>query len=897
MKPTSDEIRSTFLNFFRERGHEVVASSGVIPRNDPTLLFTNAGMVQFKDAFLGVDRLHYTRATTSQKCIRMSGKHNDLENVGHTARHHTFFEMLGNFSFGDYFKREAITYAWDLLTKVWKLPTDHLVITVFGGEDGLPADDEARAIWREVTGFGDDRILGLGKADNFWTMGDTGPCGPCTEIHYFMGGGAPDVSRFGQEPGPDGAGWMEIWNLVFMQFNRAVKNGPLAPLPAPCVDTGMGLERITAVLQGVTSNYDTDLLRPLVERASAIIGQPYTATDNEHDVACRVIADHARMTAFAIAEGITPSNKDRGASLRSVMRRAIRHEYMRGVTAARFDEVVSLVVDRMGDAYPELRQHRDFIVTQAHEEDRRFRETIPAGLALLDAFTAWETNAIGQRVLPGEVAFDLHATHGFPLDLTELLGRERGFVIDMAGYEAARERHAAVSRGDTEGEGVSKEKRVRAEHREALARVGGAVTFVGYDRETTTAPLGALLKGDFHAKAWTFVDALSAGDKGQVITSETPFYGESGGQVGDRGVIATPTGKFLVHDTQRPMTGLVVHVGEVLSGTITAGELATLAVDGAARAATRRNHSATHLLHWALRKVLGPHAQQKGSKVAPEGLRFDYAAARALTPDEITRIEDLVNAEVLSNAEVVTEVTSQAEARAKGAMMIFEEKYGDTVRLLRIGSESVELCGGTHAARTGDIGLFKVVSDANVGAGVRRVEAVTGLGALALVRAQAATIQAVADALKAPVAEVSARVQKSVEHERELQKQIEDLKRQLTTGAGSDAEVREVGDVKVIVARAPVGEEKAMREYADHLRDKHGRVVAVLGGVTADGKALLVVAVSKDLTQRFHAGKIVGQLAAIVGGRGGGRPDMAGAGGPDAAKLDEALKSAWSVVA
>ncbi|MEZ4390468.1 MAG: alanine--tRNA ligase [Polyangiales bacterium] len=895
MKPTSDEIRSTFLNFFRDRGHAVVPSAGVIPRNDPTLLFTNAGMVQFKDAFLGVDRPGYTRATSSQKCVRMSGKHNDLDNVGRTARHHTFFEMLGNFSFGDYFKREAIAYAWELLTEVWKIPKDHLVITVFGGEDDLAADDEARAIWREVTGFGDERILGMGKKDNFWTMGDTGPCGPCTEIHYFMGPGAPDLARFDQEPGPDGVGWMEIWNLVFMQFNRAVKGGPLAPLPAPCVDTGMGLERITAVLQGVMSNYDTDLLRPLVDRAAELLGRAYTATDAPHDFACRVLADHARMSAFALAEGITPSNKDRGAALRSVMRRAIRHEYLQGVTAPRFGEVVALVADRMGAAYPELLQHKDFLVTQAQEEDRRFRETIPAGLALLDAFSQWSLDGEGRKVLPGEVAFDLHATHGFPHDLTVVIGEERGFVLDEQGYEAARERHAAVSRGDAEGEGVSKERRVRAEHREALARVGGAVRFVGYDAESGSSPVAALLAGE--GDALRLVDSLEVGEAGQLVTAETPFYGESGGQVGDVGEITTATGTFAVEDTQRPTAGLVVHLGRVTAGLVAVSQPATLTVDHDARSATRRNHSATHLLHWALRKVVGPHAQQKGSKVAPEGLRFDYAASRPLSADELTRIEDLVNAEVLANAEVRTEVTSQAEARAKGAMMIFEEKYGDSVRMLHIGAESVELCGGTHASRTGDIGMFKVVSDSNVGAGVRRIEAVTGTGALALTRAQAAAMQRVADALKAPVGEVTARVERALEHARELQRQIDELKRQLTTGAGaSDVEVREVGDAKVAVALAPVGEEKAMREYADHLRDKHGRAVAVLGAVTAEGKALLVVAVSKDLTQRFHAGKIVGQLAAIVGGRGGGRPDMAGAGGPDASRLGEALQHAWTVV-
>ncbi len=930
MRPqTSDEIRATYLNFFRERGHEVVASAGVVPRNDPTLLFTNAGMVPFKDVFLGEDKRPYTRAASSQKCIRMSGKHNDLENVGHTRRHHTFFEMLGNFSFGDYFKRDAITFAWELLTKVYALPESHLVITVFGGESGLAADDEARAIWREVTGFTDERIIGMGAKDNFWSMGDTGPCGPCTEIHYFMGDAVPDLSTFGQEPDANGTGWVEIWNLVFMQFNRAEKGGALAPLPAPCVDTGMGLERITAVLQGKTTNYDTDLLRPYVERAAEIAGGEYKGTDGEFDVACRVIADHARMTAFSLAEGVTPSNKDRGAALRSVMRRAIRHAYLQGVKEPSFHRVVERVIERMGVAYPELVQHREFIVEQSRAEDQRFRETIPTGLDLLERFTGWTTNAIGQRVLPGDVAWDLNATYGFPLDLTEVIGQERGFVVDSRGYHIARVCHSAVSGGDaalndlrdmiakgectadelpasvrellesgSTGGDIGGQERVRREYRDALARLGSAVSFTGYDTEKSDSELVAILSGSPDDKgAWSFVDALSEGQPAQLVVRATPFYGESGGQVGDVGTITTANGTFTVTDTQRPITGLVVHIGALSKGTLRAGETVTLTVDHEARSATRRNHSATHLLHWALRKVVGPHAQQKGSKVAPDALRFDYAASKALTDEEVARIEDLVNREVLSNLDVRTDVTSQAEARKKGAMMIFEEKYGDSVRMLHIGTESVELCGGTHVSRTGDIGLFKVVSDSNVGAGVRRVEAVTGLGALAMVRSLNGTLRKVADTLGAPVAEVSQRVDKAVEHQRAQQKEIDDLKRRLLTGGGAEAQTHDLGDgATLVVTRSPVNEDKAMREYADHLRDKHKRSVVVIGAAAADGKALLVCAVSKDLVGRFNAGKIVGQLAAIVGGRGGGRPDMAGAGGPDASKLDEALARARSVV-
>jgi len=898
-RPTSDSIRASFLEFFRQRGHTVVPSAGVIPRNDPTLLFTNAGMVPFKDVFLGHDKRAYTRAASSQKCIRMSGKHNDLENVGRTARHHTFFEMLGNFSFGDYFKREAIAYAWELLTEVWKIPRERLVITVFKGEDGLAADDEARAIWKEVTGFGDDRIFGLGRSENFWTMGDTGPCGPCTEIHCFMGDGVPDLATFNTEPSSDGRGWMEIWNLVFMQFNRSVKDGPLTALPAPCVDTGMGLERITAVLQGVTTNYETDLLRPLVECAATIAGRPYGGTDDAHDVGCRVLADHARMAVVSLAEGITPSNKERGAALRSVMRRAIRYAYLQGLQTPTLHTMADAAITGLGTAYPELSQHRDFILEQCRAEDQRFRETIPTGLGLLEKFDGWTTDAAGARVLPGAVAFDLHATYGFPLDLTEVLGRERGFVVDDAGYKAARTRHSELSKGDPDGDvGGSKEERVRPEHREVLAALGGPVGFVGYSATTGSSRVVALLTDDGHG-ALQRVDALAPGMDGQVVVAETPFYGEAGGQVGDVGeIVSTHGARFVVRDTQKPVAGLVVHLGVVSDGALRVGDAVTLTVDAEARDATRRNHSATHLLHWALRKVLGTHAQQKGSKVGPTGLRFDYAASRPLSDDELGRIEDLVNREVLANVPVRTEVTSQAEARARGAMMIFEEKYGDAVRMLHIGHESVELCGGTHAAATGDIGLFKIVSDANLGAGVRRVEAVTGLGALALFRAQAATLQRAADALKAPAADLVGRIDKTLDHQRELQREIDALKRQLLTGGGGGAvQTKSLpGGGTAVVARSPVHEDKALREYADHLRDKYSPALVVLGAATPEGKAVLLVAVSKELTTQFHAGKLVGQLAATVGGRGGGRPDMAAAGGPDAGNLDAALQQVFTIL-
>lgn len=894
---TSDEIRRSFLEFFKARGHAVVDSSGVVPRNDPTLLFTNAGMVQFKDVFLGADRREYSRATTSQKCVRMSGKHNDLDNVGRTARHHTFFEMLGNFSFGDYFKREAIAFAWELLTEVWGLDRSRLVITVFGGEDGLAADDEAREIWREVTGFGDERIIGLGRKDNFWSMGDTGPCGPCTEVHYFMGEGPPSVSTFGEEPTPDGRGWMEIWNLVFMQYNRAEKNGPLAPLPSPCVDTGMGLERIAAVLQGVTSNYDTDVLRPLVLRAAELAQMTYRATDEPGDIACRVIADHARMAAFALAEGVTPSNKDRGAALRSVMRRAIRFAFLQGVNEPTFHHVAAKVIEVMGAAWPELVQHRDFIVSQCEAEDRRFRETIPTGLALLERFESWNTGAGGEKVLPGEVAFDLYATHGFPRDLTEVIGRERGFVIDEAGFERARNAHSDVSRGETEG--VSKQERVQVEHRRALELVGAQVEFTGYVCEQGESDIAALISGRYGDPAVALVKSLEEGNIGQLVTRATPFYGEAGGQVGDRGVITTANGEFAVEDTQKPVGGLVVHIGRVTRGVVSLGERAVLTVDHESRAATRRNHSATHLLHWALREAMGSHAQQKGSKVGPDGLRFDFALSHAIGPSELRQIEARVNREVLDNREVRTVVTTQEEARAQGATMIFEEKYGDSVRMLYIGSESVELCGGTHVSRTGDIGLFKIVSETNVGAGVRRIEAVTGMGALALLCKLEDSLGQAARMMKAAPAEVVGRLEKTLEQQRELQRQLDGLQR----GAMFSAVERGVttsalGDgVTLVVGRAPSADDKAMREAADHLRDKHEPAVVVLGAVSEDGRAMLVCTVSKQVTTRFHAGKLVGALAARVGGRGGGRADMAGAGGPNGAAVDTVLGEVHAIVA
>lgn len=884
---TADELRRAFLSFFESKGHTIVASSGVVPKGDATLLFANSGMVQFKDVFSGKDKRPYKRATTAQKCIRMSGKHNDLENVGRTARHHTFFEMLGNFSFGDYFKRDAIAFAWEFLTTVCAIPKERLVITVFGGEDGLPADDEARAIWRDVTGFGDDRIIGMGKKDNFWSMGDTGPCGPCTEIHFAMGGIEPDPKTFGEEPTAEGAGWVEIWNNVFMQYDRSA-DGTLTPLPMQSVDTGMGLERLCAVMQGVTSNYDTDLLRPLAELAGEIAGKKYGATNSEDDVSMRVMADHARLTAICLSEGVTPSNEGRGSALRSVMRRAIRHAKKLGIEEVQFHRMCERVIEMLGPTYAALSEQREFIVAQTRNEEKLFREKLPVGQRLIAEFTGWRTEG-SAKVMPGDFAFDLYSTYGFPLDLTEVIGQEHGFVIDQGEFERAREAFAEISKG--KGGAIS--AGTAEIFKQARLGLEKPVSFTGYERETDTSTIALIIRDG------ALVSSASAGDSVYLVTPVTPFYGESGGQVGDRGVIEGSDFRAVVTDTQKPVDGLVVHVAKVQSGTVSKGASVTLTVDHESRSATRRNHSATHLLHWALRKVLGPTATQRGSKVGPDTLRFDYATERALTAAEIATIEDLVNKDILANLPVRTDVTSQADARKAGAMMIFEEDYGDVVRMLHIGSESVELCGGTHAGRTGDIGLFKLVSDEPVARGVRRAVGATGLNALAYVREQEIRVRDAAAALKAGPSELVERVKRAVDEQKELQKQVRSLEKKLAEGgagaADPTADARVVGDVKVLAYRAPVGDAAALREVAEKLRDKLGNAVVAVAGV--DGaKVSLVCTVSKELVGKYNAGKLVKELAAVVGGGGGGRPDMAQAGGTDPSKVDEALAKLYALV-
>ncbi len=789
MTRKSAEVRRAFLDFFHRQGHEVVASSPLVPQNDPTLMFTNAGMVPFKDVFVGKEARSSRRATSSQKCIRISGKHNDLENVGVTARHHTFFEMLGNFSFGDYFKEEAIAFAWQLLTETYALDTRRLMITVFGGEDGLAADDEARSLWKKVTGFGDDRIVGLGMKDNFWQMGETGPCGPCTEIHWYNGdaagsNGSVPYDSFGEEPSASGAGWMEVWNLVFMQFERSIDpsgEAKLTLLPKPCVDTGAGLERVSSVLQGVTSNYETDLLRGLVGKASEIAGKHYRGSQGDDDVSMRVIADHARTTAFLIAEGVFPDRAGREYVLRRVMRRAIRHGHRLGVREPFLHEMALEVVRTMGPDYPELERRKELIASVAKAEEVRFRETIERGLKMLEE----EIDGVrtgGGGVIRGEAAFKLYDTYGFPLDLTQVMAEERGLGIDSAGYERALEEQRARSEGSKLNDDASVAHVWGDVFGGLRAKSPTGVKFVGYEREEAEGTVVAILKGG------ALVDRALVGDDVLIVTDVTPFYGESGGQTGDRGVLerrgAEPM-RMDVSDTQRPVTGIVAHHGRIAQGSVAVGDTLHLEVDHERRTATRRNHSATHLLHWALRTVLGEQATQKGSLVSPDRLRFDFSHGKALSGDETARIEDLVNAKVLSDAPVFTEVLPIDEARKRGAVAIFEERYGDVVRMLTMTKDSVELCGGTHARSLGEIGLFKIVAEQGLAAGVRRIEAVTGLNALTYLRSVEASLREAARVVKAAPGEVADKIEKLIDRERQLEREVADLKRQTALGAAS----------------------------------------------------------------------------------------------------------------
>ncbi|HET7753292.1 MAG TPA: alanine--tRNA ligase [Anaeromyxobacteraceae bacterium] len=877
---TAAQIREAFLRFFEERGHRRVSSSSLVPQNDPTLLFTNAGMVQFKDVFTGRERRDYSRATTAQKCVRAGGKHNDLENVGFTARHHTFFEMLGNFSFGDYFKQDAIAWAWEFVTSdAWLgIPKERLATTVFAGEGTLPWDEEAFELWRGQ-GVPADRVLKLGAKDNFWAMGETGPCGPCSEIHYFQGGDIPCVEEQAGRPclgvACDCDRWLEIWNLVFMQFERSAEGG-LTPLPRPSIDTGAGLERIAAVVQGKQSNYDTDLFQKIIAAIEELAGKKYAKSSDEDRVSMRVIADHARATTFLVGDGVLPSNEGRGYVLRRIMRRAIRHGKRLGLEKVFLPDVCRAVMTEMGDAYPDTRDNAPFITKVAGQEEESFRRTLDRGLAQLDEEMR-RLATTGEKVIAGKVAFQLYDTFGFPMDLTRVIAGERGLSVDEPGFD----RLMAEQRARSEWKG-SGEAAVGDVHKQIAVELG-EVKFVGYDVQDVEAVVKALVVNGARAAH------AKAGDRIELVTEATPFYGESGGQVGDQGVIEGAACRITVTDTQRPVPGLVVHVGEVARGQVGVGDVVRLEVDGARRDLIRANHSATHLLHFALRERLGEHVKQAGSVVAPDYLRFDFAHFQPLTPDELRAIERRVNELVRANQPTDTAVLELEDARRTGAMMIFGEKYGDRVRVVRIGP-SKELCGGTHVRRSGDVAFFKIVSEESIAAGVRRIVAYTGPRAVEYAQREEEELERAAALLKASPFDVSAKIEQSQRRAKELERALEDALAKIAAAQSGDlaGKARDVNGVKLLATRVQ-GDGKALRELADKLRDRLGRGVVALGS-EQDGKAILLVAVTKDLTSRIRAGDLVKDAAKLVGGSGGGKPDLAQAGGANPAGIDEALQ-------
>jgi len=880
MPSLSIDARRAFLDYFVKRGHQETPSASLVPMNDPTLLFTNAGMNQFKDFFTGKAKTTFSRATSSQKCVRAGGKHNDLDNVGRTARHQTFFEMLGNFSFGDYFKPDAIAFAHELLTKTYAIKPERLVYTVH------ESDDEARVLWKKIAGVGDDRVIGLGDKDNFWAMGETGPCGPCSEIHYLQGDDVPcAVEAAGGNclgPACDCDRWIEIWNLVFMQFEQ-VAPGDRRPLPKPSVDTGMGLERLCAVLQGVRSNYETDLLRPLIDRVADLSKKRFVADDYQgQSVSLRAIADHARAAAFLIADGVFPDKTGREYVLRRIMRRAVYHGWLLGIKEPFLDALAADVVSKMGGVYPELVERASLIAKITREEEIRFRETLERGVRLLDE-KVFATG--GAKEIPGATAFMLYDTYGFPLDLTRVIAEQHHYSVDEAGVEIAMNEQR--QRSDFHGSG---EVAVAAVFQQIADRVG-TTKFLGYDKTSASSKIVALLA---EGKEVEVVGPFSKDVA--VIVAETPFYGEQGGQMGDAGVISSLKARFAVRDCKRPVSTLWVHFGEVESGELRVGDPVELTVDTERRDDIRRNHSATHLLHWALRHVLGTHVTQKGSLVAPDRLRFDFSHTAPLTDEEKQKVEDLVNARVRKNVATDTAVLAIAEAKQAGAIAFFGEKYGDTVRVVTMG-ESKEFCGGTHVARTGDIAFFKLTEETGVAQGVRRVEATTGAGALAYVRKMEGELLESGRLLRSGEFEVAARITKLQADQRGLEKELEKLRRKLASGGGRDlaSEARDVNGVRVLATRADVADPKALREVVDQLRDKLGSAVIVLAGVEGD-KIALVATVSSDLVGKHHAGKIVGEVAKAIGGKGGGRPDMAQGGGSDPAALDAALAKVFDLV-
>jgi len=876
-KFSSRELRSLFLDFFKEKGHEIVPSSSLVPADDPTLLFTNAGMVQFKKVFLGEEKRPYTRAASCQKCVRAGGKHNDLENVGYTARHHTFFEMLGNFSFGDYFKKEAIEYAWELLTKRIGLPVDKLWVTVFR------EDDEAAALWPKITGISPERVLRLDEDDNFWAMGDTGPCGPCSEILIDQG----EEMACGPDCGIgkcDCDRYLELWNLVFMQFFRD-ESGKLNPLPKPSIDTGMGLERITAICQGVKTNFDTDLFSGLFRKLEELSGKKY-GTSEEIDVAMRVIGDHARASAFLIADGVVPSNEGRGYVLRRIIRRAVRYGRVLGLEEPFLGTIANVVVDEMGDIYPELEQSRDFISKVLEHEEKRFFETLGTGLAMLEEELG-RLKQEGKKLIPGKFIFTLYDTYGFPVDIVRDIAKERGFQIDREGFNKALEEQRQRSK--------SKAKAVVTEelpeiYRQLLEQGRGG-TFVGYHTLSTKSKILALFDGK------NALEKVEKGWKGELIVEETPFYAESGGQVGDQGEIKAPSGRAKVLNTIK-RGDLIVHQIEVLEGELLLNQEVELSVYEGPRMDTARNHTATHLLHAALKQVLGDHVKQAGSLVGPDRLRFDFTHFSAVSLEELQQVEDIVNEQVRADQEVHTEVLAYQEALERGAVALFGEKYGEKVRVVAIPGFSMELCGGTHLPRTGMIGLFKIVHESSVSSGIRRIEAVTGKAAVEEVHKMENLIHETANAIKSPVPELSQKAAKLLAQIKELEKELEKAR---MGKAGADpaslaAQAVSVKDVKLVSAQVDLGDPKALRTLGDRIRDNLGSSGVVVLGTKNKNKALLLVMVTKDLTKRVKAGDMVSKLAKMVGGGGGGRPDMAQAGGPNAEALPEAINAAPKIL-
>jgi alanyl-tRNA synthetase len=854
---TSNELRQAFLDFFRDHGHEVVASSPLVPGNDPTLLFTNAGMVQFKDVFLGDEKRSYKTAASSQRCVRAGGKHNDLENVGYTARHHTFFEMLGNFSFGDYFKREAIQYAWEFLTQTLELPAERLWVTVFDD------DDEAADIWLKEIGVDPARFTRMGEKDNFWAMGDTGPCGPCSEIFYDHG---PDVA--GGPPGSpdeDGDRYVEVWNLVFMQFDRAA-DGTLRPLPAPSVDTGMGLERISAVMQGVHSNYQIDLFANLIEAAAGMLG-----VKNEGQSSLNVIADHIRACAFLIVDGVLPGNEGRGYVLRRIVRRAIRHGKKLGMDEPFFHQLVAPLAKEMGDAYPELVKAQAHVEKVLAKEEARFAETLDQGIEILEDAIA----DLDGKQLPGDIVFKLYDTYGFPVDLTADIARERGLTVDEEGFEAAMEGQRQRARASSKfsaggGDGL---------------KTDALTEFLGYDGTEASSEIVALFSDG------EGVNQLEAGEEGAVVLASTPFYAESGGQIGDTGILVDDGKLFRVDDTQKSGEANV-HFGTVEQGTLTVGDSIEAVVDEERRQAIRLNHTATHLMHAALRKVLGEHVSQKGSLVAPDRLRFDFSHYEPVTAEQLQEIEDLVNAEIRSNTPAQTEHMGYDDAIASGAMALFGEKYGDKVRVLRLGDFSVELCGGTHVERTGDIGVFKITHEAGVASGVRRIEAVTGEGAMQWIDARQHALGELAALLRSTPEQAADKVAQLVKRNKDLERELVAAKQALVTGQAADpaAAIEEIDGIKVLATRMDGADAKTLRDAVDRFKDRLQSGVVVLGSVE-NGKVRLAAGVTKNNTDRIRAGDLIRPVAEQVGGKGGGRPDFAQAGGSDASRLDQALAS------